>query len=114
MVEEEEVQAKIFKLGVVLSYNAHQYPYVQVDVVQANQMMAGNAYINKIERFDLSRFINTTELFSEEDKVFYNTLENCCSLKLAVTLTGILRSAVYGKILYSSMMIFLPGGNKKS
>lgn len=68
MVEEEEVQAKKFlKLGVVLSYNAHQYPYVQVDVVQGEPNDAGNAYINKIERLDLSRFINA-ELFSEEDK----------------------------------------------
>ncbi len=68
MVDEEEEQTKSkYKLGIVISCNAHQYPYIQVDAVQGEPNDADNGFINKTERLDLSRFVNT-EYFNEDDK----------------------------------------------
>ena len=61
----EEKPAK--KLGVVFNFNASMYPYFDVDVVQgeANEELIN--YVGKVEKLDLTKFINT-EFFSEEDK----------------------------------------------
>ncbi|MGI8952630.1 MAG: SNF2-related protein [Chitinophagaceae bacterium] len=65
--DEESVKSK-FKLGIVISYNAHQYPYVQIDAVQGEANEENNAFIGKVERIDLAKFVNT-ELFDENDKL---------------------------------------------
>jgi non-specific serine/threonine protein kinase len=62
-----------YKLGVVLSYNAHQYPYIQVDVVQGEADEHNNVFTGKVEKLDLTKFINT-EVFDENDKTLIQQL----------------------------------------
>ncbi len=67
-VEEAEMSTKpALTLGIVISNNAHQYPYAQMDAVQGESNMENDAFIGRIERIDLAKFINT-ELFGENDR----------------------------------------------
>jgi non-specific serine/threonine protein kinase len=66
--DEEVIVKPQLKLGLVISYNAHQYPYVQVDGVQGESNEEDTAFIKKVERIDLAKFVNT-ELFGENDKL---------------------------------------------
>ena len=50
------------KLGVVLRYNAHQYPFIQVDVVKGEADEANKQFTGKIEKLDLTKFVNTEDL----------------------------------------------------
>ena len=61
----EEQPAK--RLGVVFNFNATIYPYFEVDAVQGETNDAQNKYLGKVEKLDLTKFVNT-ELFSEDDK----------------------------------------------
>ncbi|RXK83861.1 DEAD/DEAH box helicase [Filimonas effusa] len=74
-VAETQVQTDTaaMKLGIVFSYNAHQYPFLQADAVQGEQNDANNAFIGKVEKLDLAKFINT-EVFSEDDKMLVQQL----------------------------------------
>lgn len=65
--EKPAPQRAAMKLGIVLSYNAHQYPYLQIDAVQGEMNEEGSAFVGKAERLDLARFINT-EVFDDTDK----------------------------------------------
>ncbi|MFN3664831.1 MAG: SNF2-related protein [Sediminibacterium sp.] len=68
LVEETEERVKeSLKLGVVITFNEQQYPYVQLEAVQGETDEEGKAYISKVTKLDLSRFINT-EVFDEDDK----------------------------------------------
>lgn len=72
--EEQETPSKsLMKLGVVFSYNPHQYPYIQADVVQGEMNEEGNGFTGKVEKLDLSKFINT-EVFDENDKMLVQQL----------------------------------------
>ncbi|MDR0792050.1 MAG: DEAD/DEAH box helicase [Chitinophagaceae bacterium] len=63
-----EAPAKTYmRAGMVLSYNPHLYPYIQVDAIQGEVDEENTAYIGKVEKLDLSRYINTDAL-PEEDK----------------------------------------------
>ncbi len=66
--EEEQEEKPVTKLGLVISYNPHQYPYLQMDAIQGLANDDVNGYTDKIERLDLAKFINTGQL-SEEDKM---------------------------------------------
>ena len=57
----------VIKLGVVFNFNAGMYPYFDLDLVQGESDEDQMHYISKVEKIDLSKFVNT-ELFSEEDK----------------------------------------------
>ncbi|HMI78300.1 MAG TPA: hypothetical protein VK484_05875, partial [Ferruginibacter sp.] len=61
----EEQPAK--KLGVVFNFNATMYPYFDVDAVQGEADEAQLKYTGKVEKLDLTKFVNS-ELFSEDDK----------------------------------------------
>lgn len=65
--EEPEVNRARLKLGLVISYNAHQYPYVQMDAVQGEANDDESRFTGKVERLDLARFVNM-EVFNEDDK----------------------------------------------
>jgi non-specific serine/threonine protein kinase len=68
VVAEEEVSAKPqLKLGVVFSYNPHHYPYIQTDAVQGEVNDEMDAFTGKVEKLDLTKFINT-EIFDDADK----------------------------------------------
>lgn len=73
--EEDEPAAEKskYKLGVVFSYNAHQYPYIQVDVVQGELDDENNVFAGKVEKLDLTKFINT-DVFEENDKALIQQL----------------------------------------
>ena len=68
LVEElEEREKEILKLGVVVTFNEQQYPYVQLEAVQGEADENRTTYISKVAKIDLSRFVNT-EVFDEDDK----------------------------------------------
>ncbi|HRH60564.1 MAG TPA: DEAD/DEAH box helicase, partial [Chitinophagaceae bacterium] len=55
------------QLGVVFSYNVHQYPYIQADAIQGESNDEITAFTGKVEKLDMAKFINT-EVFDEDDK----------------------------------------------
>ncbi|MFX5187557.1 hypothetical protein ABTC69_18605, partial [Acinetobacter baumannii] len=56
------------KLGLVITFNKHQYPYIQIETVQGEVNDSYDQYTGKVEKLDLNKFINT-EPFSEDDKI---------------------------------------------
>ncbi len=66
-VEEEPLKSRT-RLGIVISYNAHSYPYVQIDAVQGEPNEENNAYTGKVEKLDIARFVNGDSL-EEEDRL---------------------------------------------
>lgn len=74
MVDVAETTVKPhLKLGVVFSYNSHQYPYIQIDGVQAETNDERTMFVSKVEKLDLTKFINT-EVFDENDKMMLQQL----------------------------------------
>lgn len=70
----EEAAAKTsLKLGVVITVNEQQYPYVQLEAVQGEADEELTRYISKTVKLDLAKFINT-EVFSEDDKMLLQQL----------------------------------------
>lgn len=65
--EPEEQEKEWLKLGLVLTFNEQQYPYVQFEGVQGEADEEKTRYTGKVAKLDLSRFINT-EVFDEDDK----------------------------------------------
>ncbi len=55
------------KLGVVFNFNNATYPYFGVDAVQGESDEDEKKFVSKVEKLDLSKFVDT-ELLSEEDK----------------------------------------------
>jgi non-specific serine/threonine protein kinase len=66
--EIEQSKKSAMKLGVVITTHQLQYPYVQIEAVQGEADEDFAKYTGKVEKLDLSRFINT-DVFSEEDKM---------------------------------------------
>jgi len=66
--EELETTKGKLKLGLVISYNAHQYPYVQLDAVQGEANDEDTAFTGRVEKLDLTKFVNT-EVLGEDDKL---------------------------------------------
>ena len=64
-VEVAEQPAK--KLGLVFNFNAKGYPNFNIDAVQGDADEDNVKYVGKVEKLDLTKFVNA-ELFSEEDK----------------------------------------------
>ena len=66
--EKEEVVVKpTQRLGVVFNFNKKNYPQFTVDVVSGESNEENNAFAGKVEKLDISRYVNTDN-FSEEDK----------------------------------------------
>ncbi len=65
---ETEEPAALKKLGIVFNFNASVYPYFTVDVIQGDPDEKNKKLVGKIEKLDLSKYVNT-ELFSEDDKM---------------------------------------------
>ena len=57
-----------FKLGVVVTTNELDYPYICIEAVQGETDDDFSKYSGKTERLDLNKFINT-EVFNEDDKM---------------------------------------------
>ncbi|PZX64465.1 DEAD/DEAH box helicase [Hydrotalea sandarakina] len=61
------------KLGTVLIFNQPQYPYLQIEAIQGEIDEHFTKFINKVEKLDLNKFVNT-EPFSEDDKILLQQL----------------------------------------
>ncbi len=61
------------KLGVVLKYDALQYPFIQSDAIKGEVNEEAKEFAGKIEKLDLTKFVNTEDL-SEDDKMLIQQL----------------------------------------
>ena len=61
------------KLGVVLRYDAQQYPFIQADAIKGEADEANKQFTGKTERLDLTKFVNTEDL-NEDDKMLIQHL----------------------------------------
>ncbi|MEP6466664.1 MAG: SWIM zinc finger family protein, partial [Parafilimonas sp.] len=74
LVEEKTVDAEHYqKLGVVLRYDAQQYPFIQADGIKGETNDESKAYTSKTEKLDLTKFVNTED-FNEDDKMLIQHL----------------------------------------
>lgn len=62
-----EVEEVFKKLGVVFNANFNTYPFFTMDAVQGDKNEDATAFTGKVERIDLSKYVNT-EVFDESDK----------------------------------------------
>ena len=69
----EEPAAATMKMGLVITTQQLQYPYVQFEVVQGEADDSNTKYVTKTVKLDLTKFINT-EVFSEDDKMLLQQL----------------------------------------
>ena len=67
-VAEEDMPAPTKKLGIVFNFNATAYPWFVADAVQGDADEDNKKLVGKIEKLDLTKFVNT-EPFSEDDKM---------------------------------------------
>jgi non-specific serine/threonine protein kinase len=68
----EEVETKIYhaknkQVTLVFNANEKSFPFVSIDVVQGDYDEEENKFIGRLEKLDLSKFINTND-FIEKDK----------------------------------------------
>ena len=80
--EEEPIVGKRLKLGIVISHNAQNYPYVQVDVVQGEPNEENTAYAGKVEKIDIVRFVNS-EVFDDEDKALLQNIRKLLNTEVS-------------------------------
>ncbi|NCI48561.1 DEAD/DEAH box helicase family protein [Sediminibacterium roseum] len=72
-VTEDHPAKPSLKMGVVITVNEAQYPYVQLEAVQGEADEELTKYVSKTVKLDLAKFINT-EVFSEDDKMLLQQL----------------------------------------
>ena len=72
-VEDDVLRSRV-RLGIVITYNAHNYPYVQVDVVQGEPNEENTGFIGKIEKLDVARFVST-EILEKKTVSYCNRYE---------------------------------------
>ena len=65
--EKEELILSSHRLGVVFNFNKKTYPYFTIDVVQGEGNDDGDGFTGKVEKVDLSKYIDTSK-YSEKDK----------------------------------------------
>jgi SNF2 family DNA or RNA helicase len=74
LVEEKAPETLQYqKLGVVLRYDAQQYPFIQVDIIKGDADETAKQFTEKTERLDLTKFVNTEDV-SEDDKMLVQNL----------------------------------------
>jgi hypothetical protein len=66
-VIEDETPKPSQRLGVVFNFNKKTYPYFTIDAVIGESNAAADGFAGKVEKPDISRYIDTDKL-SEEDK----------------------------------------------
>ncbi len=82
LVEEKApVIAPYQKLGVVLRYDAQQYPFIQADGIKGEASDEQKQFTGKTERLDLTKFVNTEDL-SEDDKMLIQHLRKLLPLEV--------------------------------
>jgi SNF2 family DNA or RNA helicase len=74
LVEEKAPEITQFqRLGVVLKYDAFQYPFIQSDAIKGEVNEEVKEFAGKTEKLDLTKFVNTEDL-SEDDKMLIQQL----------------------------------------
>src|SRR5258705_12612767 len=68
-----EVMRSSQRLGIVFNFSKKNYPHFTVDVVIGEPNENNNAFTGKVEKTDISRYVNTDTL-SEEDKNLLTSL----------------------------------------
>jgi non-specific serine/threonine protein kinase len=67
-VEEKEVVVpSSHRLGVVFNFHKKTFPYFTIDVVHGESNDSDNGYTGKVEKMDLTKYIDTAK-YSEQDK----------------------------------------------
>ncbi len=64
---DEKPKIAELKLGIVFTTPSNQYPFLQLECIQGIPNETNTAFVTKIEKLDLNKFINT-DVFDEEDK----------------------------------------------
>ena len=65
--EKEQLILSSQRLGLVFNFNKKTYPYFTIDVVQGEGNDEGDGFTGKVEKVDLSKYIDTSK-YSESDK----------------------------------------------
>lgn len=81
-----EVKKNNLKLGIVVSIHKNQYPFIQFDAVQGEPDEDYSKYINKTEKIDLNKFVNT-EVFNEDDKMLLQQIRKLLPVEVNKYLT---------------------------
>jgi len=66
--EERKVTGPAQRLGIVFNFNYASYPFFLVEVVQGESDSEQKKFISKVEKIDLSKFVNI-DVLNEEDKL---------------------------------------------
>jgi non-specific serine/threonine protein kinase len=74
------------KLGIVVTNNSLQYPYIQMEAIQGEPDEDFSKYTDRVEKIDLNKFVNT-ELFSEDDKMLFQQLRKLMPAEVSKYLT---------------------------
>jgi SNF2 family DNA or RNA helicase len=65
--EKEVVISTSHRLGVVFNFNKKTYPYFTLDVVHGESNDAGNGFTGKVEKIDLTKYVDSIK-YSDADK----------------------------------------------
>ena len=77
-------------MGVVITTNQTQYPYIQIEAIQGEPADDFSKYAGKVEKLDLNKFVNT-EVFSEDDKMLLQQLRKLMPVEVNKYLTRKIR-----------------------
>lgn len=66
--EAESSDTDLKKMGIVFNFNENGFPGFALCAVQGEINEAGTAFVSKVEKIDLNKYVNT-EVFDEEDKM---------------------------------------------
>ncbi len=80
-IVEQVLEKAAFKLGIVITTNDLQYPYLVVEAIQGETDDDFSKYTGKVEKLDLNKFINT-EVFNEDDKIMVQQLRKLLSVEV--------------------------------
>ncbi len=85
-IVEQQPKKSEMKLGVVITTNQTQYPYLQIEAIQGEPADDFSKYAGKVEKLDLNKFVNT-EVFSEDDKILLQQLRKLMPVEVNKYLT---------------------------
>lgn len=69
------------KLGVVINLNCIEYPYFRIDAVQGEVDEDNTQFINKVQRVDFGKVVNTN-LLDEQDKILLQQLRKLQAIEI--------------------------------
>ncbi len=81
VAEEQQPKIAAMQLGIVFIENKDQYPFIQVEAIQGEADEDRLAFLGKIEKLDLNKFINT-EVFNDDDKLLVQQLRKVQSAEI--------------------------------